>query len=332
MSLNLEGCTPDEAARLVQHRPILVTYRGSVAHGMYVPPAEPTGIDDIDILGVYIPALRSYFGSHDKPPRGSDVKIREWDSATYELRHFVGLLCNGNPNVLATLWVKPESVIHIEREGEMLIAARYLFATKRAYHSFGGYAHSQLKRMVSFKDTELMGDCGCTGKFHGPDCAMAAERGRGSTKRFATGFMGEKRKQLVQRHGYDCKNAAHLVRLLRMGSEFLRTGSMLVDRREAGDADELLSIKRGEWTLERVKSHAEDLFALMREARDCSNLRDEPDVDAVDALLMDILCVAHGTEVVMRSHEVNMRAFGPRAYGTVPPYSESGPSGEPPTK
>lgn len=33
--------------------------------------------------------------------------------------------------------------------------------------------------------------------------------------------MGEKRKQLVAKHGYDTKNASHLIRLLRMGMEFL---------------------------------------------------------------------------------------------------------------
>lgn len=311
MSFRLPGLEPHELASLVPHRPVMVAYRGSHAHGMYVPPSEPTGIDDIDIIGVYIPDLADYFGHREAPPRGRDVKIREWDAAAYELRHFVGLLCNGNPNVLATLWVKPEAIIHMEPEGKMLRAARFLFATKRAYHSFGGYAHSQLKRMESFKDTALMGDCGCSGKFHGPDCTMAEERGRGSSKRFATGFMGDKRKQLVEKFGYDAKNAAHLVRLLRMGIEFLRTGDVIVDRRDAGDAAELLSIKRGEWDLVRIKNHAEVLFEQMREARDVSTLPEQPDWGAVDGLLLDILTVAHSAEVVLRSHRVNMRAYGP---------------------
>lgn len=311
MSFTLPGLADHELARLVPQRPILVAYRGSHAHGMYVAPTEPTGIDDIDIIGVYIPYLSDYFGHREAPPRGRDVKIREWDAAAYEVRHFVGLLCNGNPNVMATLWVKPESVIHRDREGEILQAGRHLFVTKRAYHSFGGYAHSQLKRMESFKDTALMGDCGCSGKFHGPDCSMAEERGRGSSKRFATGFMGEKRKQLVEAHGYDCKNAAHLIRLLRMGAEFLRTGDLIVDRRDAGDADELLSIKRGEWDLVKVKTHAETLFSEMREARDASTLPDEPNWVDVDSLLMDILSVAHSAEIVLRKHRVDMRAYGP---------------------
>lgn len=308
MKLLPESVSVADEVRLIPHRPILVGYRGSHAHGMYVPPSDPTGIDDVDIQCVYIPDLDAYFGPHLDPPRGRDVKVGEWDSAAYEVRHMVGLLCNGNPNVLSLLWTK--DLIHVEREGQMLIDARRLFATKRAYHSFGGYAHGQLKRMTSFREAEDAA-CGCSGKFHGPECAVAQERGRGSSKRFATGFMGDKRKQLVQKFGYDAKNAAHLLRLLKMGAEFLRTGDLIVDRRAAGDADWLLAVKRGEWALWDVQQEAEQLFAEMRAARDESTLPDEPDARLVRDLLMNILCLAHNTTVALRANGVLLGA--PRA-------------------
>ena len=57
------------------------------------------------------------------------------------------------------------------------------------------------------------------------------------------GYLGDKRKQLVLEHGYDSKNAAHLIRLLRMCKEFLATGEMIVFR---PDAAELLDIKKGQ--------------------------------------------------------------------------------------
>lgn len=298
--IELPGLQPFEIAQLIPNRPILVAYRGSHAHGMYVPPTDPAGIDDIDIQAVYIPDLDAYFGASIDPPRGRDIKIREWDSAAYEVRHMARLLCNGNPNVLSLLWTPP---MHVEPEGQMLLDARKLFATKRAYHSFGGYAHGQLKRMTSF-DENAGSACGCKGKFHDDNCAMAQERGRGSSKRFATGFMGEKRKGLVSKFGYDVKNAAHLLRLLKMGAEFLRTGEMIVDRREAGDAEWLLRVKRGEWLLSDVHAEADRLFADMRAARDESTLPDEPDPLKVDALLMDILSIAHSTKIVLRRQRV----------------------------
>jgi len=85
--------------------------------------------------------------------------------------------------------------------------------------------------------------------------------------------MGEKRKWLVEKYGYDVKNAAHLIRLLRMGIEFLTTGKMIVYR---PDAFELLEIKTGKWSLDKVKNTAERMFEEAKEARDNSPLPEEP--------------------------------------------------------
>jgi hypothetical protein len=90
----------------------------------------------------------------------------------------------------------------------------------------------------------------------------------------------------VLEHGYDSKNAAHCVRLLRMAGEYLRTGELTVFR---PDADELLEIKRGKWALSRVKDHANELFAGMKEARDISPLPDEPNRDEAEKLLIRIV-------------------------------------------
>src|SRR6185369_17173804 len=81
--------------------------------------------------------------------------------------------------------------------------------------------------------------------------------------RYYRGYMGDKRRGLVERFGYDTKNAAHLIRILRMGIEFLTEGTLYVERE---DKQELLNIKQGLWTLDEVKAEAERLFALAQEA------------------------------------------------------------------
>lgn len=98
--------------------------------------------------------------------------------------------------------------------------------------------------------------------------------------------MGQKRRELVRRVGYDAKNAAHLIRLLRMGIEFLTEGTMHVER---ADAPELLEIKRGAWPLERVKSEAERLFQLSQEAYVRSSLPSEPDRDRAERLCVEMI-------------------------------------------
>jgi len=101
-----------------------------------------------------------------------------------------------------------------------------------------------------------------------------------------SGYMGEKRKAMVRKYQYDVKNAAHLIRLLRMGIEFLETGRLQVYR--TSDAEELKQIKRGGWALEQVKAQAETLSGRIEEARAGSPLPDRPDEAAANALLMNI--------------------------------------------
>jgi hypothetical protein len=97
--------------------------------------------------------------------------------------------------------------------------------------------------------------------------------------------MGAKRKELVARFGYDCENAAHSVRLLRMGIEFLETGELQVFR--TSDAEEIRAIKRGLWTLERVKQEVDRLSDRIAAARDRSPLPPEPDATLAERLLIE---------------------------------------------
>src|SRR5712672_52686 len=117
------------------------------------------------------------------------------------------------------------------------------------------------------------------------------KRFRGERRRYYSGgYMGKKRRELVRRVGYDAKNASHLIRLLRMGIEFLTEGTMHVER---VDGPELLSIKRGEWPLEKVKAEAERLFQLAQEAYVRSPLPSEPNRDGAEKLTVEMVSEYH---------------------------------------
>jgi hypothetical protein len=64
-----------------------------------------------------------------------------------------------------------------------------------------------------------------------------------------------KRAELEAKVGYDAKDACALVCISRMAKEILETGKVIVKRTE--DREELLSIKRGEWSYEEVVDYAE---------------------------------------------------------------------------
>src|SRR5688572_28253180 len=146
--IKLKGLSPEQVSSLLPEGLVSLCWRGSVAHGMYVPKSDPNSIDDKDLMGVYIGPLEHYLGF------GRDAVFEkwegEWDCVFYEFRKFVGLLLNSNPNVLSLLWLKPNQIIYESLPGQRLRENRDIFVTKQAYHSFSGYAHAQFKKMISF--------------------------------------------------------------------------------------------------------------------------------------------------------------------------------------
>lgn len=249
--IKLHGLSQEEVSRIFPANMILAGYRGSIAHGMYFDPKKVRdSIDDKDLMGVCIGPKESVYGLEVFEQH--EVFYNEWDSVTYELRKFMRLLYGSNPNVLSLLWLQPQHYVYMDDLGRELIAARGMFVTKKIYYSFTGYAYSQLKRMTHFA---------------------------------FNGYMGAKRKSLVERFGFDTKNAAHLIRLLRMGIEFLRDGELHVLRH---DAQQLMEIKRGEWTLDQVKAEADLLFKRAEQAYDECKLPNEPDKKKVNDLLIEL--------------------------------------------
>lgn len=236
---------------------ILHAYRGSIAHGTYEPSSDPRSIDDKDTMAFCVPTLDYYFGLEEFGRRGTrEIKRDPWDIVIYELRKAIHLLSVGNPNILAMLWLPENLYIKRTGAGDVLIERRNLFVGRHVYQPFVGYAKSQLYKME-----------------HGAH----------------EGYMGEKRRQLVDQHGYDTKNAAHLIRLLRQGIEFLRDGALTVQRY---DAAELLAIKHGEWTLEQIKAEAARLFRRAEEAYDRSALAPGVDHAEINALCVELVAMA----------------------------------------
>ena len=75
------------------------------------------------------------------------VVERETDTTIYSFEKIVKLLCECNPNTIEILGLKPEHYLYLSPIGKELLKNKHLFLSKRAIHSFGGYANSQLRRM-----------------------------------------------------------------------------------------------------------------------------------------------------------------------------------------
>jgi hypothetical protein len=279
---------------------------GSHSHGTYIPPLEPDAVDDIDLMGFLVPPLPNHLGL----PRWQHwvFQVEELDVVIYSLEKAIRLLLKSNPNIVGLLWLRDDEYIHRHPLFERLRAARSIFSSLEAAEAFAGYAYDQLKRMEAFdlermtEYEELSAEIKAGGPltevleadslklqhiaYHWHVPLETLNRFRKLHREHFSGYMGEKRKAMVRKYQYDVKNAAHLIRLLRMGSEFLRTGILQVYR--STDAEELKRIKQGGWSLDQVKAEAEQLFRGIEDARAHSPLPPKPDEPAANRLLMDL--------------------------------------------
>lgn len=69
------------------------------------------------------------------------------DTVVYAFNKLVSLLSNVNPNTIEMLGLKPDHYLYISHIGKELVDNAHMFLSKKAVHSFGGYANSQLRRL-----------------------------------------------------------------------------------------------------------------------------------------------------------------------------------------
>jgi len=174
------------------------TIMGSHAYGCEV--AE----SDVDIYGFCIPPkeyiLPSMFGfipgfSRDLPnfeqfqATKFKYKQREAEGTIFSIVKYFRLVANNNPNMLDSLFTRPQLQTHRTKIAEMVIANKKLFVSKRCWDTFVNYAYSQRKKLL-------------------------------------TKVPEGKRVASVEKYGYDVKFAAHSVRLLNEVEQLLVDGDM----------------------------------------------------------------------------------------------------------
>jgi len=114
---------------------------------------------------------------------------KSYDFCIYSIVKYFDLLMKNNPNIVDSLFVEQNFIIHITQIGNLLRENRKLFLHKGAWFKFKGYAYSQLHKI---KIKNPVGD----------------------------------RLKTVKKYGYDVKYAYHLVRLLNEVEQILIEGDL----------------------------------------------------------------------------------------------------------
>lgn len=351
----------------VEERTILLALTGSRGYAL------ATEASDYDYRGVFIATKQYYLGfdqieQKDKGWTEEEGKFSylSQDTCIYELKKFLQLSANNNPNILELLWFK--DYVHLTEVGEILTQSRQMFLSKKVKYSYSGYGYAQIKKLESHRSwllnpptskpepedfglepTQLMTVSEVNAfleylyllirnriqflaeaeslhnlltakidfrsvlkQYALPEETLEYSRLlTNSSQNFILLLQKNQQYQNARREyknyqqwkknrnparakmeakvGYDCKFAMQAIRLLRTGIEILRTQEVIVDRQEAGDAEQLLAIKKGEYNYELVMNLANELYQELDVAYRESTLPNNVDKEAINQLCIDLV-------------------------------------------
>jgi len=189
---------------------------------------------------------------------------REYDVCVYAIAKYFRLLMENNPNIIDSLFVPENCVLHCTPIGAMIRQRRQLFLHKGCWPKFKGYAYNQIKK------THTKAPLG-------------------------------KRKELVDKFGYDVKFAYHVVRLLNEVEQILIEQDLDLLR----SREQLKAIRRGDWSLEQVEAFFNDKEKRLEQLYLQSELPATADTDGIRQLLLDCLEQYYGnlTNAVARQDQ-----------------------------
>lgn len=110
---------------------------GSHAYGTNVPES------DLDIRGIAVNSSEELLTNQNF----EQVLDSNTDTTIYSFNKIVKLLTDCNPNTIEILGLRPQDYLYLNDYGKLLLDKKEIFLSKRAVHTFGGYAYAQLRRL-----------------------------------------------------------------------------------------------------------------------------------------------------------------------------------------
>lgn len=298
---------------------LLVGYGGSYAYGTNV------ATSDIDIRGIYRNPLDELIGIKKDSEQFIDNVN---DTVVYSLKKSIGLLCDVNPNTIEILGLRPQDYFYVSRHGKLLLQNASLFLSKRAVYTFGGYAKSQLNRLVnrSGRGKEQLVEnegrsiekalSGIKYRYKAIDNSSFETYVTDDTVYMSMSFsdvpletmlnimnevavIHKDYKKSVRNdkailHNKLNKHAMHLIRLYMMGIDLLEKHEIRTYR-EGNDHDLLMAIRNGDYLKEDGATPTPEFEKLIKEyetrfykAAEETTLPDEPDYSAINKLILQI--------------------------------------------
>ena len=311
----------------VKENVILLGYGGSYSYGTNIETS------DIDLRGVFVNNLDEVIGCN---PLREDYHSSEYDITIYSYKKLIKLLISCNPNVIEMLELRDQDYFIKDESGKLLIDNRHVFLSKRCIQSFGGYAKSQLNRLVNrsgkAKSLILENETRSITKALDTFSKRYSYEGNGVTviqeaddiianfdlkKVSITSFSNminelnsihrsyskSERNDKATVHDKLAKHMMHLVRLYMMGIDILSKEEIITYR---GDDHNLLMSIRNEKFLEddrltptkEFNELLEEYSNKFEEAIKTTKLPDEPDYQKINYIMRKIFEINHLSKFV----------------------------------
>jgi len=249
----------------VRHDTQYEVMMGSIAYGV------SGEASDIDVYGFCMPykeivfphSFGEIFGFGKQHQRFDQyqqhhIKVKdtdtEYDITIYNIVKYFQLCMENNPNMIDSLFVPIRCVLSTTEIGRLVRDNRKLFLHKGAWHKFKGYSYSQLHKI----------------KTRNPE---------------------GKRKEIVEKYGYDIKHGYHVVRLLSEIEMILIDGDLDLER----NREQLKAVRNGEWSLEQLEDYFAKKEASLEGMYVSSKLPHKPDEKAIKNLLLECLETFYGS-------------------------------------
>lgn len=225
---------------------------GSVMYGTDTPSS------DADFGGVFIPTKDYILGTKnleqvilsEKNSKALRNTQEDIDYTAYALPKFIRLLIGNNPNIIEFLYAQESTILVKTKYMQKILDNRNLFLSKKAYHTFKGYAYAQ-RRKLEVKRDNMTG-----------------------------------RTELALKFGYDTKFASHLIRLLFEGLQILTEKTLTFPLPQN---NMIRDVKLGKYDLTWVLNKAHYLEELIDEAYIHSDLQYTPDFEAINELQISLI-------------------------------------------
>lgn len=235
--------------------------------------AVSSDTSDMDIVGFAIPPKEDLFPHLHGEIQGFGTQIqrfnqwqehhvidresrKEYDFTIYSIVKYFQLCMENNPNMVDTLFTPQRCVLFCSPVAQLIRDNRKMFLHKGSYHKFRGYAYQQLHK-------------------------IGTKANSSNPKRAAD----------IEKYGFDTKFAYHVIRLALEGEQILVEHDLDLEK----NAEILKSIRRGEWTEEKLRSWFDEKEKHLEELYAKSDLRHSPDEDAIKELLMGCLEQHYGS-------------------------------------